>query len=205
MKLSIEEIQKVCSKENSVGRGGSRQVFALSNEIVIKIPHQPYSCGYADQSIIENEFYNDLETSYPEYKDLFCRRLASVDVPVSEEEAGYINSPYVPILIMERVTPLNSDSLGQIIYEWYDDINIGDIFHLWYGEEEGNYEFERILEAINTFGIVDVSRHLPNWGVTTEGRIVIIDCGIIGYGSSFISSNYSNCISPSDFPQGMIC
>ena len=204
MKLSIEEIQKVCSKENSVGRGGSRQVFALSNEIVIKIPHQPYSCGYADQSIIENEFYNDLETSYPEYKDLFCRRLASVDVPVSEKEAGYINNPYVPILIMERVTPLNSDSLGQMIYEWYD-INIGDIFHLWYGEEEGNYEFERILEAINTFGIGDVSGHLPNWGVTTEGRIVIIDCGIIGYGSSFAWQSYADYTSFVDFNQEVIC
>lgn len=154
--------------------GGSRFVYPISSDIVMKMPICLTWFDDLEQSINELYFYQHFLE--PRFQHLVANLISYVMLPINpiEGKPDWYEKDEVPILFMERVEPITEELL--------DSLELRDVFDfiiLWYGEEEGNRFYQEIVRLCNTTGLVDLLNNETNWGITKDGRMVCLDCGIV--------------------------
>ncbi len=178
--LSTAKILDLYSSKKSDQKGGSRKIYHLSDEVVIKIP---FSSRYSHQSIDELEFYKEILQEKDQWA--FAKLIDYVELPSYLLAKDNQQPPVTPILFFERLSPLygRNDSYSSDNYYYDDDdiYGISDIIKDIYEEKAKEYG-ERILDIFIKYGLSDIIGHLPNWGVDCKGNLKILDVGY--YGSS---------------------
>jgi len=146
-----KQLQKIIENSEFLGSGVSRSVFAISDNVVVKVNTRPWDFSQNDT---EYHFY---DRWYNAFNDLL------------PEMYGYINYDGYWYLFMEKVEPL----------DWYDAgyDGIYDYIKDNYSLEESHNLIERFVLFENVTGICDSSENECNWGLR-DGYPVLLDCGL---------------------------
>jgi len=156
--FDLNLIKQAINDGSLLGGGIARKAYALNDYVVVKKYRSEYSQD--GQSENEIEFYNDY---YDEFKDLM------------PEMYGYMYLDGELVLFVERVQCINCIIGDFINYEWEAT------------RKQRKKILNRIVEFIKTTKVYDCSDNTQNWGITKDGRIVILDCGFIDHHQGYLS------------------
>ena len=182
--LSIETVLDLYENSDKESNGCSRFVHPISDDIVIKFPKDFNSSGDISQSVNELHFY--MKRVKPQHQHLVAKLIDFVLLPLDPvEKPHYLSPTEVPILFFERVEPLPSDFLRE-----FRGRSVLSVAQLWYGEEAGLAYYKELLQFCEETDLSDAISNMSNWGITKDGRLVCLDCGI--YCGSTISHVFSS-------------
>ncbi len=141
--FDMDMLQDAINNGYFLGNGAAREVFEVSDKLVVKIPMP----GGNVQSWQEIDFHDEYFENYSEFM---------------AEIHGWMIKDGVPIIFMERVTPLNECIQEYIEHNNLDPELLNDIYRF---EEET--------------GLEDSSSNGCNWGIRkSTGELVAMDFGI---------------------------
>jgi len=136
-----------------IGAGAARLTVAISDKVVAKVCHKSRTL----QSQHEIAFYEKYEETH---KDFLVKMYGY----------AYDFGSYGTVLFMEKVEPLDALIMNflEAVYEPFGDKLKYEMLDM----------FDKILEFEEAVQLSDSSNNSGNWGVTEDGRVVVLDCGI---------------------------
>ncbi len=187
--LSTARILDLYLSKESDKKGGSRKIYHLSDEVIIKIPNFDWS----SQSISELEFYTKILQEEDQWA--FAKLIDYVELPGSlYKEANHHNS-IIPILFFERLSTFDGKDSNNSYYN--DDRKISDVIRDIYHDKAKGYA-KKIVNLCIKYGLSDIIEHLPNWGIDYKGDLKILDVGYWGSSEEDSIAEYSNFIDDFD-------
>ena len=153
--FDIELLQSKIKNGRFLGSGADRQVYAISDKVVAKII---YNRAY--QSLSEIQFYEKYEEKYGHLMAKMYGYMTGI------HEKGVV-------IFMEKVSTVWEcpDTFLKKLYKPFGD----------QGKWELLYKMNEIKEFEEKTNLQDSSENSSNWGVTDEGKFVVLDCGINKY------------------------
>lgn len=177
--LGFAEVEEIVKSSYTSHGGIGRCVYPISEDVIMKVPHNLFDQEGIDQTYAEIDFY---KWYFEDYSDLMCKMLYVLEVPRFNVATNTSNSLTCPVLFMERVSPLVHavelrDFLG-VTEAYYSSII--DFIHKWYPREQATEKANQVIDFIAETNLEDAWSNFSNWGITKEGHLVIIDCGMHG-------------------------